>query len=550
MTPLSASQVKLSFDCMARWGARYLEGHREPETPATELGKEIHRQLEEWTLHAKMPTHKVALAGLPYARLKGTGAEVEVALAFSTPSSTWRGYVDVRYSPAFREIVIQDWKTTSNIDYAKTPEYLANEDTQAMLYAYQAFSTGCYNTVHGKWVYLTTKGAARALPVDFIFERQKVVDFIEGPVDKQASKLQQLYQIRPKWTDLEKNTSFCYAFGRQCPHFDECQPHTSISMPKGDPMSNGFKESIAASFPSAPPLPGVWKPGDPLNTVQEMLTASGKPLWLIASAADNPPPTEVAKTYDAPAAPRLQPSQLEGTEGYRHAFVNPPEAPKTPSATPEASLERQGGAPPPPPTPPLPEAVDELDGMTRDQIKAIAVSLGVVAENTRMRETALKEAVRSYREEEVGCGIPVSPAVMLEALVDLKERMAAPPAPPPPPVPVVGDGPYDADVKPDFQPFTLCVDCAPCWHTDQIVIGLDVLVHEAHAVLRKEHPELKDYRQIPYTAVGSLCVAAEEAFRSGKVGSPDVIVLSTRTPEGSALVTMLEGLASEVIRGF
>ena len=78
-------------------------------------------------------------------------------------------------------------------------------------------------TVYGKWVYLPTNGTAKAIPVIFHFEKQKVVDLVEGSYDPVAREIQALYQIRPKRGDLPKNTDHCYAYKRPCPFFEDCK---------------------------------------------------------------------------------------------------------------------------------------------------------------------------------------------------------------------------------------------------------------------------------------------------------------------------------------
>lgn len=66
------------------------------------------------------------------------------------------------------------------------------------------------------------------------------------------------------------------------------------------------------SAPNAPAPVGYWQPGDDLNDVQEYLQMKGKPLSLIALAADNPPPEDVAKSYDETdvAAPKAVVSKV------------------------------------------------------------------------------------------------------------------------------------------------------------------------------------------------------------------------------------------------
>ena len=376
---ISASQYKLATACLARWGSVYLEGgQREPDSDATRGGKAVHAELEAWVLRGTLPKSKTALLGLPHAPAPGQ-AHVERKVNFSTDSdidSRWLGFIDVQYAvgpnplelDGAAEIVIQDWKTTSNIKNALTVEELL-DDPQANIYVYEAYRHQRAKAVRGKWVYLPTKGG-NAVPIEASFDRNKVLDYVEGTLDPVAGHLQQLYREQPKWHELPKNPGHCFAWGRKCPKYDECPKPASMTMPTEphqhgeQPMSDAFKDFLS-TFPALPP---------------------GVP----ASVPPPPPPVAVA-----PPVPEA-------------GFVNPPEAPKVAAESPEHAAVLQGiVAPPPPPA-------DDLDGLSRDQLKALAVMSGAEPENTRKREAALRDAIRLHRaqngtERSASCGTAPPP---------------------------------------------------------------------------------------------------------------------------------------------
>ena len=62
--------------------------------------------------------------------------------------------------------------------------------------------------------------------------------------------------------------------------------------------------------PNAVDEPEYWQPGDPLNDVQEFLKMKGKPLSFIAMNADNPPPDDIAKSYDVKATSKAKPAPV------------------------------------------------------------------------------------------------------------------------------------------------------------------------------------------------------------------------------------------------
>ena len=615
MKPLSASQLQKFQACPAQWGAAYLEGLREPDTEATLRGKEVHAQLEAWVRDGTLPTHKVALAGLPYAPPPGTpGVTVERELSFSSPASKWRGFVDLEHVLGLGSLTIQDWKTTSKDSNAKTAEYLSTQDIQANLYAYEGYQRG-YGTIVGRWIYLTTSGPAKAYPVIFAFEKQKTVDLVEGPIDSQASEIQKLYQLRPKWTELEKRTGHCYAYNRQCHVFDKCAPNRKMSISAGaNQMKQDFRAAMQSQFPGtappppapvgpppppppppAPAAPNYWVPGKPLNAAQEMLSAMGKALWIVASAADMPPPTETVMAWPNASVAH---NQSVATDERRHTvvvpdgayvgepegrntlpatdrgFVNPPEAPATPSPSPEASAARQGI------TPPAPPAQDDLDALDRDALKALAVSLNAVPANSRAREVALRESIRGVRrggpttvtapplfQTVVVAPEPVRPPALIavtytdapkpgswaaasaeEILADMdtmRDDMKAP----------FEKGSIESKTFPVLAPigyagFDLFINCAPSSNSEYRVCDFHDIMRAAHDKLRETKPELQDYRQIQYTAMAEINIAVREIIEGGFLSDENAVVVDTRTPDGAAVVTTLESLANNVVRGF
>lgn len=591
MRPLSASQLQKYQACPAQWGAAYLEGLREPDTEATLRGKEVHKQLEDWGRDGLLPTHKVALAGLPYAPPPGMpGVTLERELRFSTPSSPFRGFVDLEQILSVTTISLQDWKTTSKASNAKTAAYLSSEDVQANLYAYESFQRG-YATIVGRWIYLTTSGTPKAYPVIFTFEKNKTVDLVEGPIDSQASEIQKLYQLKPKWTELEKRTEHCYAYNRQCHVFDKCAPNRKLTVTLGaEQMKTDFRAAMQLQFPgtgappppSAPPppppraapaAPNYWTPGLPLNAAQEMLIGMSKPLWIVASAADLPPPSDVSLAWPNAQAPY---SALPPTD---RGFVNPPEAPATPSPSPEAAAVRQAIAPP------AAELQDDLNGLNRDALKALAVSLHAVPANTRAREVALRDAIRSVRS---GGPTTLTAPPVLESTTIAPEAVATfneatgfdpPPAAPPPgswatasAEEMIADmksmlsaqsvpfkkGSIEAmslpiDLKSDkeigYQGFDLFINCAPGYGTHN-VLAFHALMQAAHDKIRETKPEVRDYRQISFTALAEINLAVREVIEGGFFEMEDALVVDTRTPDGAAVLTTLESLANTIVRGF
>jgi hypothetical protein len=506
---------------MARWGLNYIEGEREPATASTELGQAVHKELEDWVSSAKMPKNRIALAALPYAPTPGS-AFVERAIRFRTESSPWRGYIDVQTVDGIAKVeslaqldgavasTIQDWKTTSSIQWALDEAGLLG-DIQANLYAYETFVEQRVRTVRGRWVYLPTKGACRPKVVEVKFDRNRTLDFVDGVLDPKASELQRLYQLRPKWTDLPKDTSKCFAYGKRCPGYERCNPTSNKNLLHGDEYMD-FKDAMAAKFPGLPPVP--------------------------------PPPLPAIPAAPALVAPPAPPVPEAG-------FVNPPEAPRVAAKSPEHAVQLQAVVPPAPPAP-----VDELDGLTRDQLKALAVLEGAEPENTRKREQALRESIRDWRSKwgsykDAAPSVPdtiVPPAPTTKSVIELhieedqkngdwgEDDVMVPPVPDALPAEAI-------DTQNVTPGFVLYLGCAPL---DGDFIHLSLLVSLANNQIQREY-KVADYRLVEYgKGPGMLAsIVADLLDRE-----PHTHIVAELCPSTSVCMDILLARASKVVRSF
>lgn len=565
MPPLSPSQIKLWRGCEARWGFVYLSGgEREPDSQHTALGKLVHKELEDWVNEGKLPSHRVALAGLPFAPAPRT-ALTERAMSFLTASSPWRGYIDLSYalvpgskvtSPEiFRAhtLVIQDWKTTTKLENAKSPEDLL-DDEQSNLYAYEGYTVQEAENVRGKWVYLTTTGAPKTLPVEFAFERSRVIDTV-GVIDEDAAKVQRLYQLSPKPTELKKSTGYCYAFKKQCPAFDKCKPNTSTqisfaNLNKGTAAVTDFKQRLGQVGNGAPPLPG--KPSVP--------SLPGKPSvpalpGAAAKAAPGLPSKPAAPTLPSkPAVPGL-PKKPDINERWRTAtealraegdpapgqvdnsFVNPDTAPAQAAATPEEAAAQQGITKPEPPAP------DDLDGMTRDQLKAIGQLLGCIDPKSKAREASLRDTIRAWRKSnpEVESAMERGDAVVIEKTYE--ERA--------PESPVLRPAaPVDQDMQTSAvcTGFTLYVNCGDA-NDSSFAYLVDKLNRRIHATENVVDFGLIEFGKGP-AALRATYADLEAEYNAVGMDLHGDLVVDSRTQAGMALMDVLVLRARKIVRGW
>jgi len=573
MSPSEAEKIGGQGACLARWGFHRLEGIREPQGDAAKAGDLFHKELEDYNLWGIQPTSAEALALLKFSPAPGV-ALVEVPFRYDTANVPWRGYGDLVYDIELHEepitaqasrstrlelvvkgtprpigttwnVVIHDWKTTG--DVSKNAKSMADlrKDYQANFYAMEAFLGGA-ERVFARWCYVQTKGRPYVREVWYEFRLDEVLNVVED-MDRVAALGQQLHSIRPKprATDLPKNLDTCFAYGRKCPYWDLCKPNKKITMSataSGEKYMSDvakFREQMMASFP---------------GTVEQPVKKSPPP----PPPKKAPPPPPPSKSAQAPDLSDQDAAQLVA-DAYPNLknFVNPPEQHATPAATPEEAAVQQGVE-----APKAPEK-DDLDDMERDQLKTLGVALGAFPENTKMRAPGMRDAIRikrkeapqqradaaadaSYEEHEAdkAAELVEAPAVdeqgttcfkAAQAAARVLEQMTTP------------EKPAEVPAQQSSLDFVLYVNCMP---VATHALSQSKLVEVGNAMIREQSGH-EDYRLVEYgKGAAYLGLAVTDAMLSGKFGVFTGVVLDTRTPEGQALLTSIEALAIETVRGF
>ena len=154
----SASQISSFLACERKYGWTYIVGVRGQPTPSQELGTRVHAMIEDYVqkgapIDYMSKEGQIIGAGLQYLPT-GEGLRAEREFEYRG-RYTWRGYKDCE-----RENEVWDWKTTSDLKWAKTPEDLMY-DPQAILYAMENGAS----VVRLTWVYFQTKKTKKSLPV-------------------------------------------------------------------------------------------------------------------------------------------------------------------------------------------------------------------------------------------------------------------------------------------------------------------------------------------------------------------------------------------------
>lgn len=243
----SASQLSLASDCAFAWGQRYLLGLRRPEPvwgdpnldprdKTLAFGKALHARLEsffngenvDWTDEIG----RRALPGLAYLPSEppvwteqGLGEFLESSL--DPELSEWSGLSSdlvlhlerplrfVGYKDLITASLCYDYKTTGQVGgrWQKTAVDL-RDDPAANLYAYDDMRKLGTAQRAMRWVYFQSRDACRAMPVDFMIERDHAERNVRALVIE-AATLRQNYTARPH--ELPKNLNSCKKYGG-CPY--------------------------------------------------------------------------------------------------------------------------------------------------------------------------------------------------------------------------------------------------------------------------------------------------------------------------------------------
>ncbi len=514
---------------------------------------------------------QIALAALPHLPKPKT-VKVEGDFTLQTPRAKYRGFLDAEtwVSPSgecrapvgipapFEVVRVYDHKTTRALQWVKTPADLLT-DYQSVLYAYAKMREYGVGAVEAQWTYILTEGRPRTAVSKATHTLTSVTPIIRA-LDELAEKMDRAHATVTNPLDLPPTPSACSAYGG-CPHVARCGLTTAdfLSHEKEKPKMTDIKAllakrkaeksggtvvgaavapqppapPVAAAPPPAPPPPpppkaapppapvAHWVPGDPMNDTQKALAAGGRfPQSIIALAADNPPPQEFARSLDLA-------TNEAGT-------INPPEAP--PFAPPAPAYMPKPDAPPE-----LDEVTDDLTTMSRDDLKALAISIGAAKPEGKERIATLRKLIREARVGLARMDTPVASVQMpaptfvappaFEAMVlETTAETVEAPAPRPEGGPKIG---------------TLYIDCRarntrlPVTYLSEILSEVLPMINEANGV--------NDYREIPYKATGVLCAFVAEYIDGA---TPMDVELDSCTPEGAALLETLSARAGNVVRGY
>ena len=224
LTHVSATSIKLFKSCPRRWFERYVLDKREPSSKAMIRGNKVHEYLEEYLLSGQFPDDTdeglIAQAGLHHLPTLTGEYHVEISLAelpIDDTPAPFKGFIDLYVVGDTPEIL--DHKTTSNFKYALTAEQLA-EDTQLIIYAAHALNNCDAREIRLTHVCYLTKPPYKSQRTSTLVSRAHVEERFSAILE--TVKAMVAACELPAATML-KNKDHCWAYGKRCPYFDDCQ---------------------------------------------------------------------------------------------------------------------------------------------------------------------------------------------------------------------------------------------------------------------------------------------------------------------------------------
>ena len=222
----SVSQVQNFLRCNHKWALEKIDGEVDPGSDSTELGGEVHDELEHY-LSKGTPigtgrAGKIAMSALPHLPPpRFPGMLVEEWFTVFIPDvegkhgkgAYFQGLKDLEIPGGWRthRPFVSDHKTTKNFMWAKTPEDLI-EDLQAGLYSFDLMERTKAPEVDLQWTYMRTTSSPLAQPTCTVITRQQV-DRIMKSLTETVQEMIRIRDEHPTAATVEKNPMGCDAFG-------------------------------------------------------------------------------------------------------------------------------------------------------------------------------------------------------------------------------------------------------------------------------------------------------------------------------------------------
>lgn len=510
---VTASELKVwkvegSNGCQRKWGLTYGPQPlpKPPEDEKAKLGSEVHDLLEKFQKDGvawDQTTRASAIAAKALAHLPAPHREAmtETEFLFDTsrtgdsqnavkPPILWKGRRDLVVAPGGMfpgaPLTLVDYKTTSNMKYALTPETMI-EDPQVVLYASQTMAEWEAPIIDVMWLYLPT-GEGKAKPV--------YVRFDVETVKKQFRKLEvlatEIVYAYHRLTDAASVLAQLPANPLHCDSFGGCPFRGVCNLSPLDQV-----EPLMQFFPSGPAAPPALVAPAP----QVIVPVGQQPLPFA-------PPTQ-------PTFPDTRPVI---TNFPTNGGINPPEQPGMYKIPP--TLVQQPPPVVPAPAPTAPEAPKP---------------------KRSRRSPAEMAAVRAAETQGITVAVnnPAPPAQVAQNVID---GVAAAFVPAPPAEFVAFPPQADVSMRGEF---TLYVNCRPDGSVPDAVEFFQEANKRVCALFK-----VRDYKELDFGRGMRELALETGRLAQGFIDSGTLteLYLDTTSPEGAAALIELSFRADVVVR--
>ena len=215
---VSASQVKTHRRCARKWWFEKIVGYRSPTTPAAELGRAIHAELETYLTTGEKPASPIARAGLSHLPSHEDNILVEAEFSLKDGLSKKAiGFIDLVEVDARR---VTDHKTTSDFKWAKG-EYELASDPQAILYSQYADASLFEGDgdIEFRHVYYRTRGTPASMTTSVVLSPDTLAEGFAGVAHTVNEMVE--HAVAPSAKEVSYNAQACRDFGG-CPFRGEC----------------------------------------------------------------------------------------------------------------------------------------------------------------------------------------------------------------------------------------------------------------------------------------------------------------------------------------
>ena len=320
----SASQIATYRDCRRSWWFQSIMGLPTPQRASAALGEAVHTQLEKYLEDGTLPDEstqagRIAKTAIPHAPEPGkvwvevsmsdrkkrpTDVEANAPIPGGMPELHLaglraNGFIDVLDLSADRPVVI-DWKTTSDMKYAKTADDLLH-DPQMVLYGSYALevcgSMGVpVDEVDAGHVVMLTKGAPQA--------RKTMVRMNRAHLAKERERLAETVEEMKTYSrctspdDVPGEASSCNKYGG-CHFKDKCQ---ALSMFSASPVAAMFAASRTPT-PQENPVSTSASPVDPMAALNALRARKAAEAAAAAAGGVAPAPAAATAPAASPEAP-------------------------------------------------------------------------------------------------------------------------------------------------------------------------------------------------------------------------------------------------------